>query len=167
MRRRSKLGFGFLMRMIFPACAVLIIFIFVFSNKIEEHLQATTAGENAVKSSDNLLELSLESKAISYADVQVKPQLQANDASTFPAWLAGQLAGSGSVQADSIGKEVFVSFVVENDGTVKSVVLQGEQDAAVAREIVRLISSSMWKPGEHQGDKVAVSIGVVLPLSGR
>jgi TonB family protein len=63
---------------------------------------------------------------------------------------------------------VFVSFIIEKDGSISNIQILKSPSNALSSEVIRLIKSMpAWTPAKHQGEvvrsKFSVPVKFVLP----
>ena len=93
--------------------------------------------------------------------VEQMPKFQGGTIDDFQKWVAQQLVYPKDAAEKGISGRVFLSFIVEPDGSVSHVkVIKGSYPSLDA-EAVRVVKSSpKWEPGLQRGHKVRVSISL-------
>lgn len=100
----------------------------------------------------------------SFAKVDKKPQFPGGNDKIMD-FVGGEFIFPAEAQEKNIQGTVYVQFTIEKDGSVNSVrTVRGEDlGGGLAAEAERVVKSMpAWTPGEHQGEKVAVSY--TLPI---
>lgn len=100
----------------------------------------------------------------SFAEVDRKPQFPGGNEKIMD-YIGRNFIFPAEAQEKNIQGTVFIQFIIEKDGSISNVrCVRGEDlGGGLAREGVRVVSSMPdWTPGEHQGEKVAVSY--TLPI---
>ncbi len=94
--------------------------------------------------------------------VEKMPLFNGKDAGTFSTWAEKEIKYPAEALKQKITGKVYVSFVVERDGTVSSVkVIKGVP--TLNEEAVRVVKSSpKWTPGE--ANNVPVRVKFTLPV---
>ncbi|MFY9152812.1 MAG: M56 family metallopeptidase [Prolixibacteraceae bacterium] len=78
-------------------------------------------------------------------------------------FIAGNVKYPVSARDNGIQGKVFVTFVVEKDGTVASIKVVRGVDPALDKEAIRVISLlPKWKPGTQKGEAVRVSYTIPI-----
>lgn len=85
------------------------------------------------------------------------PAFQDGGLNKFRNWVVQNVKYPMEALAKGVEEPIVVAFVIEKDGTLSRIeVLQGE-NAALIREVVRVLSSSpRWTPGQQKGQLVRV-----------
>ena len=93
--------------------------------------------------------------------VEEMPKFQGGTIDDFKQWVARQLIYPEDAAEKGISGRVFVSFIVEPDGSVSHVkVIKGSHPSLDA-EAVRVVKSSLkWEPGIQRGHKVRVAVTI-------
>ena len=107
-------------------------------------------------------------KTVPFSQATVKPRFQGGDANTFAKWVSDNLNYPEEAKKDKIAGRVMLQFVVGTDGSVSDVKILRGVHPQLDAEAVRVISSSpQWKPGEVDGEIVAVTyqFPVIFQLS--
>lgn len=93
-----------------------------------------------------------------YQELDVKPSFQGGDANHFASWVNHRLVYPKKAKKNGIQGRVTLSFTIAKDGTVKDVNVVRGVDEDLDKEAVRVVSSSpKWKPGQKDGEPVAVT----------
>ena len=152
--------------MMFPACAAILIFALVLSQKIEQHVQTEEVSSGNAGNNVELFELTLEGNEDSlflYDTVDIKPLFQGKDAGTFASWVAARMSTSSAAQSSAVGNKIALTFVVTSEGVVEKIEMLKPIDPALAKEIFSImLSSSKWTPAELNGERVNVSCTMQL-----
>lgn len=122
----------------------LFIFHFIFTN-----IYSQTAGSNQ-RQNDSI-----------YITVDSTPKFDSGD---MYKWIGEHISYPQSAFERRIEGKVFVSFVIEKDGSVSGVTLLQGVDSSLNREALRVVSlMPAWKPGRAKGMDVRTK--VMLPIS--
>ena len=96
--------------------------------------------------------------------VQEMPSFQGKGQDGFRNWISEKVEYPRELADSSISGKVFVSFVVEADGSVSTVKLVRGLKPVLDKQAVKLIQSSpKWVPGKRKGK--AVRVGFTFPVS--
>ena len=101
------------------------------------------------------------------SDCDVRPQFFHSDERHFlQSWVYKYLKYPPAAIRQNIHGQVFVSFIVEKDGSVTNVTVEHGVDELLDDEAVRVVSvSPKWIPGQIKGEKVRTRI--VIPVEFR
>ncbi|WP_297087237.1 energy transducer TonB [uncultured Draconibacterium sp.] len=95
--------------------------------------------------------------------VEIMPEFPGGDAALL-SYLAHQVKYPAIAQENGIQGRVYISFVIDENGTVFNVTLARGVDASLNTEAIRVVESMpRWKPG-RQGDK-AVKVRYTVPIN--
>ncbi|HAN19942.1 MAG: energy transducer TonB [Bacteroidetes bacterium GWC2_33_15] len=90
--------------------------------------------------------------------VEDMPTFQGQNKDAFRIYIQQNLKYPVIAQENGISGRVFVSFVVDRDGSISNVQVVRGVDPALDKEAVRVIKSSpKWEPGKQRGRAVRVS----------
>lgn len=104
----------------------------------------------------NTLEEEIEEEEI-FLIVEKMPSFQGGDSSKFMEYISKNLKYPEAAAEKSIQGKVFISFVVEEDGSVTNVKVVKGVDPLIDEEAVRVVKSSpKWEPGKQRGKLVRV-----------
>ena len=79
-------------------------------------------------------------------------------------YLAANIKYPADAKAEKVQGRVYVSFVIEKDGSVSNVKIVRSPDERLSREAERVVKAMpKWKPGRQSGKKVRVSY--TLPIN--
>ena len=96
--------------------------------------------------------------------VQEMPSFQGKGQDGFRNWISEKIEYPKELADSSILGKVFVSFVVEADGTVSTVKLVRGLNPVLDKQAIKLIQSSpKWVPGKRKGK--AVRVGFTFPVN--
>jgi len=96
--------------------------------------------------------------------VQEMPSFQGKGQDGFRNWISEKIEYPKELADSSILGKVFVSFVVEPDGTVSTVKLVRGLNPVLDKQAIKLIQSSpKWVPGKRKGK--AVRVGFTFPVN--
>ncbi len=96
-----------------------------------------------------------------YATVDKQPVFQFGDVYT---WLGQHIVYPKSAVDSGIQGKIFVSFIVEKNGTVSTIKLLAGVDTALNREALRVVSQMpLWVPGRLNQEPVRVKL--MLPIA--
>lgn len=106
-------------------------------------------------------------KVYSVAECDVRPQFfHSNEKHFLQSWVYKYLKYPVSAIEQNVQGQVFVSFIVEKDGSVTNVTVEHSVDERLDDEAVRVVSvSPKWIPGQIKGVKVRTRI--VIPVEFR
>ena len=99
-----------------------------------------------------------------YTVVEQDPEFDGGMEALVP-WLGSHVNYPAEAREQQVEGTVFVTFVVETDGSISNVRVVNHRDAmaALEQEAVRLVRAMpKWKPGKQQGKKVRVQF--TLPI---
>ncbi|MBE0675504.1 MAG: energy transducer TonB [Bacteroidales bacterium] len=92
-----------------------------------------------------------------FVSVQEMPKFRGGDENKFSQWVHERIRYPQISQEIGIQGKVFISFIVEPDGTLSNVTIQRGVDQLLDEESLRVVSSSpRWTPGKQQGVPVRV-----------
>ena len=96
--------------------------------------------------------------------VQEMPSFQGKGQDGFRNWISDKVEYPQELADSNIIGKVFVSFVVEPDGSVSSVKLVRGLNPALDKQAIKLIQlSPKWTPGKRKGK--AVRVGFTFPVT--
>lgn len=80
------------------------------------------------------------------------------------AWINKNIKYPVLAQENGISGKVYISFVIEKDGSISDVKVARGQDASLDKEALRVVNSMpKWKPGKQRGKPVRVAY--TLPIN--
>jgi len=92
-----------------------------------------------------------------YAVVETKPLFEGKNANAFTAWVYARISYPEIASEERIQGKVFISFVVDVDGSLKDIKVMRSVDPELDKEALRVVSDSPnWTPGKQQGKVVKV-----------
>ena len=95
--------------------------------------------------------------------VEHMPSFQGGDLNQFRNFIQKNLSYPEIAAENGIQGRVFVSFVVEPDGSVSNVKVLRGVDPAIDKEAIRAIKNSpKWSPGQQRGKPVRVSFNMPI-----
>gem|GEM_PF-166644 len=95
--------------------------------------------------------------------LEVPPKFRGGDLEKFREWLQKRVIYPPEAQAKGIQGKVYLTFVVERDGTVTNVNVVKGVDKMLDEEAKRAIESSpQWSPGLQKGRPVRVRFSIFL-----
>ncbi len=98
-----------------------------------------------------------------FYNVQNMPSFQGKGQDGFRKWISRQLIYPEVAAENGISGTVYVSFVIEADGSVSNVAIVRGVDSALDAEAIRVIQlSPKWEPGMQRD--VAVRVAFVFPI---
>ena len=122
--------------------------IVAFSNTGNEELFGETPGEGGDEP---------------FVIVEVPPSFRGGDLDKFRDWIQKRVVYPQSAQENGIQGKVYLTFVVERDGTVSNVNIVRGIDKLLDDEAKRAIESSpKWSPGLQRGRPVRVRFSIFL-----
>jgi len=96
--------------------------------------------------------------------VEVMPTFRGGDINTFREWVQRRIIYPQAAMQARIQGTVYVTFVVERDGSVSNVtVVRGVAEVLDEEVIMAIESSPMWNPGLQRGQPVRIRY--LLPLN--
>jgi len=100
--------------------------------------------------------------------VEVMPTFRGGDRHTFGEWVQRRIVYTQAAIDARIQGRVFVTFIVEPDGSVTNVVILQGIGAVIDDEVVRVVQSSpRWTPGLQQGQAVRIRCTLQLNFLAR
>jgi protein TonB len=95
--------------------------------------------------------------------VEVKPTFKGGDLEEFRKWVQKRVTYPQAAQDNGISGRVYMTFVIERDGTVSTVKIVRGVDPLIDKEAQRAIESSpKWSPGLQRGRPVRVRFSIFL-----
>ena len=99
-----------------------------------------------------------------FIEVEVMPQFRGGDINKFREWVQKKTKYPETATMNGIHGKVYVTFIVENDGTVSNVKVAKGVDPLIDDEAVKAVKSSpKWTPGKQRG--IAVRVAYVIMLN--
>ncbi len=95
--------------------------------------------------------------------VEVPPSFRGGDLDNFRAWIQKRVIYPQAAQENGVQGKVFLTFIVERDGSVSNVNVLKSVDKLLDDEAKRAIESSpKWSPGLQRGRPVRVRFSIYL-----
>ena len=121
-------------------------------NRLREEARLKQQTENLYCIEEEVVE-----EVIPFQLVEVKPSFMGGDANTFSKWVAERLVYPETAKENGLQGSVTLQFTVETDGSITNVNVLRAVAPELAREAVRIVSSSpKWTPGKQDGRVVRV-----------
>jgi TonB family protein len=122
-------------------------------------ISSAFAQQTATRSPQNTTESEL---PVEYASVKIKPEFRGE---TWAFYISHNLKYPEEALKNKISGKVYVSFIIEKNGSITNVqVIQG-LGSGLDEEAIRVIKNSpRWKPG-YQAKKDPVRVACVMPIS--
>ena len=110
-----------------------------------------------------VIEEEVEEEVIFVGNVEEKPTFNGGDANEFSKWVNTRLVYPEIAKENGIEGRVTLQFTIGKEGRLEDVKVLATPDETLAKEAVRVVSSSpKWKPGK-QRDR-AVKVSYVFPV---
>ena len=110
-----------------------------------------------------VIEEEVEEEVIFVGNVEEKPTFNGGDANEFSKWVNTRLVYPEIAKENGIEGRVTLQFTISKEGRLEDVKVLATPDETLAKEAVRVVSSSpKWKPGK-QRDR-AVKVSYVFPV---
>jgi protein TonB len=98
-----------------------------------------------------------------FLEVEVMPQFRGGDINKFREWVQKKTKYPEAATINGIHGRVYITFIVENDGTVSNVKVAKGVDPLIDDEAVKSVKSSpKWTPGKQRGVPVRVAYVIML-----
>jgi protein TonB len=98
-----------------------------------------------------------------FFQVEIMPSFRGGDISKFREWVGKRTSYPQSAIDNKIRGTVFLTFIVEKDGSVSNVTVVKGVDPLLDKEAVKAISESpKWAPGLQRGQPVRVRFSIPL-----
>jgi protein TonB len=98
-----------------------------------------------------------------FLEVEVMPQFRGGDINKFREWVQKKTRYPETASINGIHGKVYITFIVENDGTVSNVKVAKGVDPLIDDEAVKSVKSSpKWTPGKQRGVPVRVAYVIML-----
>ena len=105
-----------------------------------------------------VVEEEVEEEVIFVGVVEERPTFNGGDANEFSKWVNARLVYPEIAKENGIEGRVTLQFTISKDGRLEDVKVLSAPDETLAREAVRVVSSSpKWKPGRQRDRTVKVS----------
>lgn len=93
----------------------------------------------------------------SSGEVETMPSFKGGDLGTFIKWVHARVNPAVALKNGIVGK-VFVSFVIETDGTLDEIRVLRSPDKSLSDEVIRVLKRSpKWSPAMQGGQPVRVT----------
>ena len=100
----------------------------------------------------------VEDEVLEFIRVEEKPKFQGGDANGFAKWVNSRLVYPEIAKENGVEGRVTLRFTIDRDGRIQDVQVLASPDESLAREAVRVVSSSpKWEPGRQRDRAVKVS----------
>ena len=98
-----------------------------------------------------------------YSAVDIMPTFKGGDINKFREWVQKKTKYPEVATINGIQGKVYITFIVENDGSVSNVKVAKGVDPLIDNEAVKAVKSSpKWSPGKLRGMAVRVSYIIML-----
>lgn len=105
-----------------------------------------------------VIEVEVEEETIPFVAVEQKPSFQGGDANDFSRWVNARLQYPEIAKENGVDGTVYLQFTIGSDGRMQDVKVLRSPDESLAREAVRVVTSSpKWEPGRQRDRAVKVS----------
>ena len=105
-----------------------------------------------------VVEEEVDEEVIFVGVVEERPTFNGGDANEFSKWVNARLVYPEIAKENGIEGRVTLQFTISKDGRLEDVKVLSAPDETLAREAVRVVSSSpKWKPGRQRDRAVKVS----------
>lgn len=99
-----------------------------------------------------------------YSEVEVMPKFKGGDINKFREWIQKKTRYTETAIINSVHGKVYITFIVENDGSVSNVKVAKGVDPLIDDEAVKAVRSSpKWSPGKQRG--IAVRVAYIIMLN--
>ena len=106
----------------------------------------------------DVVEEEVEEEVIFVGVVEERPTFNGGDANEFSKWVNARLVYPEIAKENGIEGRVTLQFTISKDGRLEDVKVLSAPDETLAREAVRVVSSSpKWQPGRQRDRAVKVS----------
>jgi protein TonB len=98
-----------------------------------------------------------------YSVVEIMPKFKGGDIDKFREWVRKKTRYPETATINGIQGRVYITFIVENDGSVSNVKVAKGVDPLIDNEAVKAVASSpKWSPGRLRGVPVRVAYIIML-----
>ncbi|MBO6028521.1 MAG: energy transducer TonB [Bacteroidales bacterium] len=105
-----------------------------------------------------VVEEEVEDDPIPFVNVDQKPKFNGGDANDFSKWVNSKLVYPDIAKENGVEGRVTLQFTIGKDGRLEDVKVLNAPDESLAKEAVRVVSSSpKWEPGRQRDRAVKVS----------
>lgn len=108
-----------------------------------------------------VVEEDVEEETLPFVTVEQKPTFNGGDANDFAKWVNSRLVYPEIAKDNGVEGRVVLQFTIGKDGRLQDVKVLNSPDESLAREAIRVVSSSpKWEPGRQRDRAVKVSYTV-------
>ena len=105
-----------------------------------------------------VVEEDVEEETLPFITVEQKPTFNGGDANDFAKWVNSRLVYPEVAKDNGVEGRVVLQFTIGKDGRLQDVKVLSAPDESLAKEAVRVVSSSpKWEPGRQRDRAVKVS----------
>ena len=105
-----------------------------------------------------VVEEDVEEETLPFITVEQKPTFNGGDANDFAKWVNSRLVYPEVAKDNGVEGRVVLQFTIGKDGQLQDVKVLSAPDESLAKEAVRVVSSSpKWEPGRQRDRAVMVS----------
>ena len=105
-----------------------------------------------------VVEEDVEEETLPFITVEQKPTFNGGDANDFAKWVNSRLVYPEVAKDNGVEGRVVLQFTIGKDGRLQDVKVLNSPDESLAKEAVRVVSSSpKWEPGRQRDRAVKVS----------
>jgi protein TonB len=105
-----------------------------------------------------VVEEDVEEETLPFITVEQKPTFNGGDANDFAKWVNSRLVYPEVAKDNGVEGRVVLQFTIGKDGRLRDVKVLNTPDESLAKEAVRVVSSSpKWEPGRQRDRAVKVS----------
>ncbi len=105
-----------------------------------------------------VVEEDVEEETLPFVTVEQKPTFNGGDANDFAKWVNSRLVYPEIAKDNGVEGRVVLQFTIGKDGRLRDVKVLNTPDESLAREAIRVVSSSpKWEPGRQRDRAVKVS----------
>jgi protein TonB len=105
-----------------------------------------------------VVEEDVEEETLPFITVEQKPTFNGGDANDFANWVNSRLVYPEVAKDNGVEGRVVLQFTIGKDGQLQDVKVLSAPDESLAKEAVRVVSSSpKWEPGRQRDRAVKVS----------
>ena len=105
-----------------------------------------------------VVEEDVEEETLPFITVEQKPTFNGGDANDFAKWVNSRLVYPEMAKENGVEGRVVLQFTIGKDGRLQDVKVLSAPDESLAKEAVRVVSSSpKWEPGRQRDRAVKVS----------
>ena len=98
-----------------------------------------------------------------YSKVDIMPSFKGGDINKFREWVQKKTKYPQVASVNGIQGKVYITFIVESDGSVSNVKVARGVDPLIDDEALKSVKSSpKWMPGMHKGKAVRVSYYITV-----